>query len=55
MYDFGKFLEVGVLVEIYGQNLTGLIISRDSTHLHLWNVFVNGAIHCYHSSKLRKV
>jgi hypothetical protein len=55
MYVFGKQLEPGILVEIYESNSTGLIIERDKDHLHLWNVLIDGKVHCIHSSKLRRL
>jgi len=55
MYDLGKCLEKGILVEIHNQNLTGLILDRDPVHLHLWNVLIDGVVHCFHSSKLRRI
>jgi hypothetical protein len=55
MYVFGKALEAGVLVEIYGESGTGLILARDHEHVHLWKVLLGGVVHCVHSSKLRRL
>ncbi len=55
MYALGKTLEAGALVEIYGENTTGVIIERDHEHVHLWNVLVGCLVLCIHSSKLRRL
>ena len=53
MLVWGQSLVPGALVEIHSENTLGLIISRDTEYLYLWNVLIEGVVVSVHSSRLR--